>query len=89
MNIGGFKADNNFKYGYLQNLENALKGKIHSLDILGKPDIESRIKTLKKDWQIVYDMVNGTNTSGFHYYSSIHSITVEPTVCDPYIQVHY
>nr|KAJ0199470.1 hypothetical protein LSAT_V11C600322370 [Lactuca sativa] len=35
---------------------------------------------MKKDWQIVYDMVNGTNTSGFGYDSSIHSVTVEPTV---------
>nr|KAJ0195605.1 hypothetical protein LSAT_V11C700355610 [Lactuca sativa] len=69
-------------------LENALKEKIPSSGILGKPHIESRIKTMKKDWQVVYDMVNGTNKSDFGYYSSTHSLTAEPAVWDSYIQVH-
>ncbi|CAI9269445.1 unnamed protein product [Lactuca saligna] len=88
VNIGGFKADNGFKYGYLLHLENTLKEKIPNSGILGKPHIESRIKTMKKDWQVVYDMVNGTNTSGFGYDSSTHSVTAEPAVWDSYIQVH-
>ncbi|XP_023770066.1 uncharacterized protein LOC111918668 [Lactuca sativa] len=88
VNMGGFKADNGFKSGYLQHLETALKEKIPNSGILGKPHIESRIKTMKKDWQVVYDMVNGTNTSGFGYDSSTHSVTAEPTVWDSYIQVH-
>ncbi|CAI9303148.1 unnamed protein product [Lactuca saligna] len=49
VNMGGFKADNGFKSGYLQHLESALKEKIPSSRILGKPHIESRIKTMKKD----------------------------------------
>ncbi|CAI9287421.1 unnamed protein product [Lactuca saligna] len=64
------------------------KEKIPNSGILGKPHIESRIKTMKKDWQVVYDMVNGTNTSGFGYDSSTHSVTAESTVWDSYIQVH-
>ncbi|KAL7605973.1 uncharacterized protein At2g29880-like [Lactuca sativa] len=43
---------------------------------------------MKKDWQVVYDMVNGTNTSGFGYDSSTHSVTAEPVVWDSYILVH-
>ncbi|CAI9296641.1 unnamed protein product [Lactuca saligna] len=62
--------------------------KIPESCLMGKPHIESRIKTMKKDWQIVYDMVNGTNTSGFGYDSSTHSVTTEPTVWESYIQVH-
>ncbi|MBA0785531.1 hypothetical protein Gotri_026800, partial [Gossypium trilobum] len=30
-----------------------------------KPNIESRIRILKRDWSIVYDMLNGKNNSGF------------------------
>ncbi|KHF97268.1 Chaperone DnaK [Gossypium arboreum] len=30
-----------------------------------KPNLESRIRTLKKDWSIVYDMLSGKNNSGF------------------------
>ncbi|CAI9303147.1 unnamed protein product [Lactuca saligna] len=33
-------------------------------------------------------MVNGTNTSGFGYDTSTHSVTAEPAVWDSYIQVH-
>ncbi|CAI9259956.1 unnamed protein product [Lactuca saligna] len=86
VNMGGFKADNGFKSGYLLHQENALKEKIPNSGILDKTHIESRIKTMKKDWQVVYDMVNGTDISGFGYDSSIHSVTAEPTVSDSYIQ---
>ncbi|MFQ6636663.1 hypothetical protein Gotur_013268 [Gossypium turneri] len=30
-----------------------------------RPNIESRIRLLKRDWSIVYDMLNGQNNSGF------------------------
>ncbi|MFQ6656651.1 hypothetical protein Gotur_026664 [Gossypium turneri] len=30
-----------------------------------RPNIESRIRVLKRDWSIVYDMLNGPNNSGF------------------------
>ncbi|MFQ6634571.1 hypothetical protein Gotur_011928 [Gossypium turneri] len=30
-----------------------------------KPNLESRIRTLKTDWAIVYDMFSGKNNSGF------------------------
>ncbi|MBA0752269.1 hypothetical protein Gogos_001119 [Gossypium gossypioides] len=30
-----------------------------------KPNLESRIKTLKRDWAIVYDMLSGKDNSGF------------------------
>ncbi|MFQ6653170.1 hypothetical protein Gotur_024705 [Gossypium turneri] len=30
-----------------------------------RPNIESRIRLLKKDWLIVYDMLNGQNNSSF------------------------
>ncbi|MFQ6621619.1 hypothetical protein Gotur_002969 [Gossypium turneri] len=32
-----------------------------------RPNIESRIRVLKRDWSIVYDMLNGKNNSGFRW----------------------
>lgn len=89
VNVGLHKADNGFKSGYLQHLEHALKESLPNAGILGKPHIESRIKTMKKDWQVVYDMVNGTNTSGFGYDTVNKCGTVsEPAVWEAYITSH-
>ena len=66
-NAGWFKADNGFKSGYLQHLEQTLKVSLPNSGLLGNPHIASKIKTMKKDWQCVYDMVRGSNTSGFGY----------------------
>ncbi|KAL1095287.1 hypothetical protein V6Z11_D06G145700 [Gossypium hirsutum] len=30
-----------------------------------RPNIESRVRLLKRDWSIVYDMLNGQNNSSF------------------------
>ncbi|MBA0855894.1 hypothetical protein Goshw_020728 [Gossypium schwendimanii] len=30
-----------------------------------KPNLESRIRTLKRDWAIVYDMLSGKDNGGF------------------------
>ena len=48
VNVGGYKADNGFKSGYLQHLKQALKISLSDSNILGEPHIESKIKTMKK-----------------------------------------
>ncbi|KAJ9544700.1 hypothetical protein OSB04_024407 [Centaurea solstitialis] len=88
VDVGGYKADNGFKSRYLQHLEQALKVSLPNSNILPRPHIESRMKTMKKDWQIVHDMLHGTNTSGFwcpHYEKFL-----DPplSVWDSYLQVH-
>ncbi|CAI9267915.1 unnamed protein product [Lactuca saligna] len=85
---GGFKADNGFKSGYLQYLEKALKQALPNSGLLGKPHIKSKIKTMKKDCQCVYDMVNGSNTSGFGYDPEKYCVTAEDLVWEAYLQVH-
>ncbi|KAI3708695.1 hypothetical protein L2E82_38050 [Cichorium intybus] len=87
-NVGGFKADNGFKSGYLQHLEQALKQSLPTSGLLGKPHIESKIKTMKKDWQCVYDLLNGTNTSGFGYDNVNHCVTAEDPVWEAYLDIH-
>ncbi|CAI9274321.1 unnamed protein product [Lactuca saligna] len=73
---------------YLQHLEQELKQPLSDSGILGKPHIESKIKTMKIDWQCVYDMVNGSNTSGFGYDSEKHCVTAKDSVWEAYLQVH-
>ncbi|MBA0785587.1 hypothetical protein Gotri_025485 [Gossypium trilobum] len=64
-NVGTFNADTRFKVGYLNKLERMLeKGLPHAM-LKAKPNLESRIMTLKRDWEIVYNMLSGKDNSGF------------------------
>ncbi|MFQ6667776.1 hypothetical protein Gotur_033681, partial [Gossypium turneri] len=64
-NVGTFNADTGFKFGYLNELEKMLEKVLPNAMLKAKPNIESRIRILKRDWSIVYDMLNGKNNSGF------------------------
>ena len=86
-NTGLYKADNGFKSGYLQHIEQTLKVSLPNSGLLGNPHIASKIKTMKKDWQCVYDMVNGSNTSGFGYDPEKKCVTAEEPVWEAYLKV--
>ncbi|KAI3749421.1 hypothetical protein L2E82_20033 [Cichorium intybus] len=88
VNAGGYKADNGFKSGYLAHLEQVLKESLPESGLSGKPHIESKIKVMKKDWQVVYDILHGSNTSGFGYDSVNKCVTADDTVWDEYLKVH-
>ena len=45
-----------------------------------KPNLESRIRTLKKDWSIIYDMITGKDTSGFGWDDYKQLVVVEDPV---------
>ncbi|KAG8501010.1 hypothetical protein CXB51_003042 [Gossypium anomalum] len=64
-NVGTFNADTRFKVDYLNELEKMLEKVLPNAKLKAKPNLESRIRTLKRDWSIVYDMVSGKNNSGF------------------------
>ncbi|GJT22796.1 ALP1-like protein [Tanacetum coccineum] len=86
-NTSGYKADNGFKPGYVTYLETLLKVSLPDSGLLAKPHIESRIKTMKDDWQVVYDMLN--STSGFGYDKEKNCVTNDsPGVWDSYIENH-
>ncbi|MBA0755009.1 hypothetical protein Gogos_020224 [Gossypium gossypioides] len=57
-NVGTFNADTGFKTDYLNELEKMLEKVLPNVMLKVKPNIESRIKILKRDWSIVYDMLN-------------------------------
>ncbi|KAH1031457.1 hypothetical protein J1N35_043631 [Gossypium stocksii] len=44
-----------------------------------KPNLESRIRTLKRDWSIVYDMLSGKNNSGFGWDEHRQLVVAEDT----------
>ncbi|KAG8499127.1 hypothetical protein CXB51_005587 [Gossypium anomalum] len=64
-NAGTFNANRGFKAGYLNELEKMLEKVLSNAMLKAKPNLESRIRALKMDWSIVYDMLSGKNNSGF------------------------
>ncbi|MBA0728019.1 hypothetical protein Golax_000956 [Gossypium laxum] len=54
-----------FKASYLNELERMLEKVLHHAMLKAKPKLELRIRTLKRDWTIVYDMLSGKDNSGF------------------------
>ncbi|MFQ6624097.1 hypothetical protein Gotur_004007, partial [Gossypium turneri] len=58
-NVGTFNVDTGFKASYLNKLEKMLEKVLPHAMLKAKPNLESRIRTLKRDWSIVYDMLNG------------------------------
>ena len=51
------------------------------------PHIKSRVKTLKTNFAIVWDMLYGPNTSGFGYDDMTKCVVAKMPVWDAYIQV--
>ncbi|PPD82896.1 hypothetical protein GOBAR_DD20180 [Gossypium barbadense] len=52
-----------------------------------KPNIESRIRLLKREWSIVYDMLNGQNNSGFGWDKHRQLVVAEDAVWDSYLKL--
>ncbi|KAL1108779.1 hypothetical protein V6Z11_D03G133800 [Gossypium hirsutum] len=52
-----------------------------------KPNLESRIRTLKRDWSIVYDMLSGKNNNGFGWDEQRQFVVAEDAVWNSYINI--
>ncbi|GAB4860494.1 hypothetical protein Ancab_035652 [Ancistrocladus abbreviatus] len=65
-----------------------LKEKLPNAGLQGNPHIHSRIKTLKRDWSIIYDMVYGKNISGFGWDDNRKMVVAEAHVWDAYVAVN-
>ncbi|XP_012842525.1 PREDICTED: uncharacterized protein At2g29880-like [Erythranthe guttata] len=88
VNLRLYKAENGFKPGYLNYVEEKMQAFLPNSGLKAKPHIESRIKTLKKDLHIVYDMLHGSNTSGPGFDPIKKCLTGEKAVWDSYLQSH-
>ncbi|PPD71366.1 hypothetical protein GOBAR_DD31754 [Gossypium barbadense] len=77
-----------FKAGYLNELERMLQKVLPNAMLKAKPNIESRIRLLKREWSIVYDMLNGQNNSGFGWDEHRQLVVAEDAVWDSYLKSH-
>ncbi|KAK5794213.1 hypothetical protein PVK06_035426 [Gossypium arboreum] len=87
-NAGTFNADTGFKVGYLNELEKMIEKVLPNAMLKAKPNLESRIRTLKRDWSIVYDMLSGKNNSGFGWDEHRQLVVAEDAVWNSYISSH-
>ena len=74
-NIENYNTDTSFKTSYLLELKRMIARKIPNCNVKGKPHIESRIKTLKKDWSTIFGMVQRGGNNGFGWDSMTNMIT--------------
>ncbi|KAK9098579.1 hypothetical protein Syun_025624 [Stephania yunnanensis] len=83
---GVYKCDNGFKPDYLTKVEEALKTTCPNSGIKARPHIESRLKSLNKDWFIVNDVICGIRhgTSGFGFDSTSNMVTAPEDVWEYY-----
>ncbi|PPD67499.1 hypothetical protein GOBAR_DD35629 [Gossypium barbadense] len=86
-NVGTFNADTGFKAGYLNELEKMLEKALPNAMLKAKPNIESRIRLLKREWSIIYDMLNGQNNSGFGWDKHRQLVVAEDAVWDSYLKL--
>ncbi|KAJ8768155.1 hypothetical protein K2173_021095 [Erythroxylum novogranatense] len=85
-NVETYNADTGFKAGYLNELERMVATKLPNSNLKARPHIESRIKTLKEEWSIIYDMVK-KDTSGFGWDSERKMVTAEDHVWNSYLSI--
>ncbi|OWM83635.1 hypothetical protein CDL15_Pgr004064 [Punica granatum] len=85
-NMGTHNADTGFKSGYLPELEKMLLEKLTNCGIKARPHVESRLKTLKREWAIVYDMM--LNIIGFGWDSTRKMVMAEDDVWETYVATH-
>ena len=88
-NVGTFNANTGFKAGYLGELQRMLQKILPHANMKAKPNLESRIRTLKKDWTIIYDMITGKDTSGFGWDDHRQLVVAKDPVWESYISVSF
>ncbi|MBA0693831.1 hypothetical protein Goari_004176 [Gossypium aridum] len=87
-NVGTFNADMRFKADYLNELERMLEKVLPHAMLKAKPNLESRIRTLKRDLTIVYDMLSGKDNSSFGWDKHRLMVVVEDAVWNAYINAN-
>ncbi|MBA0741402.1 hypothetical protein Gogos_014561 [Gossypium gossypioides] len=84
-NVETYNADTGFKVDYLNELERMLEKVLPYAMLKFKPNLELRIKTLERDWVIVYDMLNGKDNSGFGWDEHRQMVAVEDAMWNSYV----
>ncbi|GJX24995.1 hypothetical protein Tco_0231291 [Tanacetum coccineum] len=84
---GKYGAENGFKPGYNQAVQNLLDISIPNSGLKADPHIKSRLKTWRTKFSIMHDMVFGSNTSGFGWDTEKCVLTAPYDVWDSYLKV--
>ncbi|PPD90307.1 hypothetical protein GOBAR_DD12760 [Gossypium barbadense] len=87
-NVGTFIANTGFKADYLNELEKMLEKALPNAILKARPNIESRIRLLKRDWSIVDDMFNGQNNNNFGWDEHRQLVVAEDAVWNSYLNSH-
>ncbi|MBA0775972.1 hypothetical protein Gotri_011043, partial [Gossypium trilobum] len=86
-NVGTYNADMIFKVGYLNELKRMLEKVLPHATLKAKPNLESRFRTLKRDWEIVYNMFSGKDNSEFGWDKHRQMVVAKDAVWNSYINV--
>ncbi|GKB90930.1 putative reverse transcriptase domain-containing protein [Tanacetum coccineum] len=83
---GKYAADNVFKPGYPQALQDLMDVSLPNSGLQADPHIKSRLKTLKGNFGAMHDMVLGSSTSGFGWDPDKCVVTAPNDVWDAYVK---
>ncbi|KAL3532813.1 hypothetical protein ACH5RR_006334 [Cinchona calisaya] len=87
-NTRKYNVDNGFKLGHYTAVEKMLSVSLPDSKLKAEPHIASRMKTLKKHFNIVHDMLCGPNSSGFGYDDNNKYVNVKKPVWGDYLKSH-
>ncbi|PPD77336.1 hypothetical protein GOBAR_DD25734 [Gossypium barbadense] len=87
-NVGTFNADTGFQADYLNELKKTLENALPNAMLKARPNIESRIMLLKRNWLIVYNIFNGQNNSDFGWDEHRQLVVAEDAVWNSYLNSH-
>ncbi|MBA0734058.1 hypothetical protein Gogos_018011 [Gossypium gossypioides] len=73
-NVGTFNIDTRFKAGYLNELKKMLEKVLPHTMLKAKPNLESKIRTLKRDWAISHKEVGQFKYRSFLHYDQLTAI---------------
>ncbi|PWA83322.1 hypothetical protein CTI12_AA169850 [Artemisia annua] len=85
---GKYGAENGFKPGYNQAVQNLLDISLPNSGLKADPHIKSRLKTWRTNFSIMHDTVLGSNTSGFGWDPEKCVLTAPDDVWDSYLKSH-
>ncbi|XP_004309745.1 PREDICTED: uncharacterized protein LOC101304244 [Fragaria vesca subsp. vesca] len=83
---GTMKSDNGFKPGTFVQIEKLLEQKLPGSGIKASPHIESRVKTLKKQYNAITDMI--VTSSGFSWNDEKKMIICKKDLYDGWVKSH-